>query len=227
VPCWCSLIGNDIIDLHFFETPLYRHVRYISRVCSEREIRALKYSQDATRDLAIIWAAKEATFKLFSKQLAIGHFIPREFSTNFSGFNSQANALNLEVSFAEAKARAQINVHSRWVHALAKSKANVILDWEVKEVSTLDALGLTPIEESKVARQLASELASDHGWHGLSIDSNGRIPSFGPTPYSDPAADVSLSHHGRFVAAAIAWPATENHFVGESSLGETCFISMA
>lgn len=231
----CFLIGNDIVDLLYFDTPLYRHVRYISRLCSPSEARALRQSADGNRDLAILWSAKEAAYKLLANQLGLRHFVPREFVTNFAGFETTANRVSLETAYGEAQAHVDVHVHERWVHAIARFERRCAFDWRVEEISGWQSGGVTPDEESESVRELAAKLIAEHGWDGVSIDSKNGIPRLKQAVDSGLRIDVSLSHHGYFVAAAIAWSAEDIHrrpdmerdvIVG-AQLGEACSICMA
>jgi phosphopantetheinyl transferase (holo-ACP synthase) len=201
------LIGNDIVDLCSFDAPLYRHVRYLGRACTPAEASALRHSRQPARDLAVVWAAKEAAFKLAAKVYGRKHFVPREFMTNFADSGPVLSEMTLEVSFDEAVARVAVSLRPKWVHAIATFGERCSLDWRVREIQGRVPNQLAPAEESECARRLALELFAEYGFEGVTIDSKRGIPELQRASTSYTELHVSLSHHGMYVAAAAAWSA--------------------
>jgi phosphopantetheinyl transferase (holo-ACP synthase) len=175
-------------------------------VCTPAEAAALRRSCEPARDLAVVWAAKEATFKLAAKAYGIEHFVPREFVTNFVDSGSAfSDEMTLEVSFAEAVARVDVSLNPRWVHAIATLGESCFVDWRVQETRSCARNVLAPAEESECVRRLALELLKEHGFYNVRFALKRGIPELERASTSDTELDVSLSHHGTYVAAAVSW----------------------
>lgn len=202
--CGRTLIGNDIVDLQYFESPAYRHVGYLEKVCTPAEARAVRESSNPSRSLAFVWASKEAAYKLVSRDAKLRHFVPREFVTDFDRRKSQDSCDELRVSYGPSQIRVTIFETARWVHAIAISSDNNGLHWRVQEIRKPAFLEITPSDESEAVRQLAKELLKECGWKSVSLDFEGKIPTLRQDMLGGKKA-ISLAHHGGFVAAAIAW----------------------
>lgn len=201
------LIGNDIIDLQYLEWPPYQHVRYLERVCTSVEADAVRESSNPARALAEVWAAKEATFKLLSRASKRMRFVPREFVTDFATRNLRP--LELRVLHHEGQASVSIFETTQWLHAVAKSPRCHELRWRVREIAKSSCHEINPADESAAVRQLAKELVQEWGMRNIVLDFVGKIPTMRNAGRLDREKSISLSHHGRFVAAAIAWASSE------------------
>ncbi|MGH7855988.1 MAG: 4'-phosphopantetheinyl transferase family protein, partial [Candidatus Binatia bacterium] len=74
------MVGNDVIDLRDPETaPGSQHPRFDARVFAPAERALLGASTDARRLRWILWAAKEAAYKVARKIDARAVFSPRRF----------------------------------------------------------------------------------------------------------------------------------------------------
>ncbi len=198
------MIGNDIVDLQYFEFPRHQHVRHLERVCTASEARAVRQSGCAARSFAVAWASKEAAYKLMSRDLALPHFLPREFAIQLDESDSLDRVDELRVSFGLAEARVTLSANPRWVHAIATSSHADCLAWQVREVQKSSGAEITPQEESEAVRSLAAELLRERGWKNVFLDFECRIPTLRQQERDDVKAGISLSHHGAFVAVAVA-----------------------
>lgn len=204
------MIGNDIVDLHYFGAPFYQHVRYLGRICAPDEAEAVRKSQDAPRTLAAVWAAKEAAYKLVSRNSNLRHFVPRDFATDIACRGSRSGYDELRVSYGGTHASVTIFGTGQWVHALAAFRQCSEVHWKVQEIHEPPFGIITPRDESDISRQLARELLYECGLKDACLDFVGRIPMLHQVgPFGSEAA-ISLSHHGRFVAAALAWNSGES-----------------
>lgn len=210
------MIGNDIVDLHYFDSPLYQHIRYLERICASDEADAVRKSEDAVRALTAVWAAKEAAYKLLSRNANLRHFVPRDFATDIPYRHSPGGPDELRVSYNGTRVNVAIFDTGEWLHALATLPQCLDLHWKVQEIHTPPSGIITPRDESDIARQLARELLCKSGLKDARMDFVGRIPMLHQGRLLGSEAAISLSHHGRFVAAALAWDSGESQKQTES-----------
>jgi len=199
------LIGNDIVDLDYFESPFYQHIRYLERVCLPEEAVAVRKSKNAVRALAAVWGAKEAAYKLVSRSSNPPHFVPRDFVTDLARRNSRRHLDELQVSWNEKQVTVAIFGNAQWLHAVAVFSPSCKLHWRVQEIRKPMLQAITPKDESESSRQLAKELLQETGLKNLSLDFLGKIPALRQRGSCYREIAISLSHHGRFAAAALAW----------------------
>lgn len=164
----------------------------------------MRGSKDPARALAAVWATKEAAFKLLSGTSKLLHFVPREFVTDFVHRNSLPSCDLLCVSHQGTQISVSIFETNQWLHAVARSARCGDLQWRVQEIDQDLCHEITPAEESATARQLAKELLQDCEMKNVTLDFVGKIPTLRNVGRLDREQSISLSHHGRFVAAAIA-----------------------
>lgn len=169
----------------------------------------MRQSADPCRTLAIIWASKEASYKLLSKQLVRRSFVPGEFVTHWDAravLDSEADCL---VTHAGDRANVSISITETWVHAVATQHQNDSVHWIVRDIEKCSLHGCKACGESEAARILATELLSNHGHRDTVLEFVGRVPLLRRPNGAHAVIGISLSHHGAFAAAAIAWPSTE------------------
>ena len=206
------LVGNDVVDLHDPESrPGALHPRFDIRVFTPDELEALSASASAHPLRWTLWAAKESAYKVAKKLDPTVRFLPRDFVV---GQIAEGRAL---VMHATGPFDVRLYRTDRWVSAVATltvahpsrtrgpfSAGRVgagLINTAVERLATYGAdPGRTVREFARAA--LASRMnlppwqvriAADRGipvafWRGR------RLP-----------VDLSLSHHGRFVA----WAASE------------------
>lgn len=194
------MVGNDLVDLGDAETSAAEiHPRFDTRVFTVEELATLHGSVAPARLRWILWAAKEAAYKLARKEAPVV-FSPRRFRAVLVGSN-RAVVTHARRSFAVT-----IAARRDHVHAVAHS-GSVRRGWTL--VSGVRRLGAGapggPALDPSVAvraftiAQLARRLGVAAA--ALSIEREERIPRL--VLRGRPAdADLSLSHHGRLVAFA-------------------------
>ena len=198
------MVGNDIVDLQFFEAPPYRHVGYLDRICQPGEAESVRQSECAPRSLAAVWACKEAAFKLISRDSKQPHFVPREFVTDFGAFGFTALDRNRSVLHGKTRVSVELFLGAQWIHAVATFPGQVAR-WRVAPIGHGPGSPASPRAESEAARRLARELCLECGFESLKeAQETGRAP-FGRMHAARGDVAISLSHHGGFAAAAVAW----------------------
>ncbi len=189
------MIGNDVVDLGDPEVHAPgRHPRWDARVFSPAELESLRASGAPERLRWIFWAAKEAAYKVARKLDRRAVFSPPRFEVDLDatlrGVVRHPGG-TLPVTVDEAQGR---------LHAIASDEepdgGEVLLQvvaWDGGEALAGKAL------RARVRRELATrlELPAEE----LEIDRVGRIPVV--LAAGEPVdVDLSLSHHGGFVAFA-------------------------
>lgn len=191
-----ALVGNDVVDLldpdnlRSFQRP-----GYVERVCAERERDLLRAAADPGRVFWSLFAAKEAAYKLLVKLGDDPGFRHRELEV--------APDLG-SVSFRGRRVAIEICASDEAVHAVARARS-------AKPRAALRRAGGDP---SGDARRLLAELVAPLAGCDAGEVAVERAPS--PEAWDRLAPprvvcasravplDVSLSHDGRFVAAAAA-----------------------
>jgi len=203
------LVGNDIVDLQCFDAPFYQHIGYLERVCTPAEADTVRRSKDASRALASVWAAKEAAYKLISRSSSLRHFVPRDFATDIAELSPGSVYDQLQVSCNGKRAKVTTFATEQWLHAVAVFADSCHLHWKVQEIHKPPFGIITPADESDIARQLARDLLSESGLKNASLDFVEGIPTLREGGTGSVGKAMSLSHHGRFVAAALGWASAE------------------
>jgi phosphopantetheinyl transferase (holo-ACP synthase) len=189
------MVGNDVVDLCCAETrPGATHPRFDARVFSPSEHVAVASSATPNRLRWILWAAKESTFKVVRRCNPFAAFSPRHFVVSLDGERRGTVYHRLE-AFAIS-----IDLNDAAVHVIATHACRVA-------APVLSAVGRAgDADASAAARRLA--IAALASWLAVKQDEleivrEQRIPHVRwrgqPLP-----VDLSLSHHGRFVAFACA-----------------------
>jgi len=203
------LIGNDIVDLHDpWSRPDKIHQRFDSRAFTHAEQVRIVESRSAHRLRWTLWAAKESAFKVARKLDAGVRFLPREFAVRMVG---DARA---EVTHRVGRFSVRFDRADDWLHALAVPSghgaraAAVGVGARVGEVETERRSASGGDGPSVRVRELArAALGSvmDISPTELEIVTEGGVPTVRRREQRLPV-DLSLSHHGRFVACAWRGP---------------------
>jgi phosphopantetheine--protein transferase-like protein len=226
------MIGNDIVDLRFFALPNYQHVRHLDRVCTPTEALAVRQSKSPSVSLSVIWAAKEAAYKLLSKRHSGCSFVPTRLVSDFCPDMSTIAGTRLQIRCGEVRANVSVSITDRWVHATAIAEQEIIVHWGIQEVAQRGGLEQSA-NQSEAVRCLARQLLSDHGCEHMQLMFAGRIPMLTGTFSRGVEMGVSLSHDGSFVAAAIGWSSSSSESSASRPLprgrssGEACFTCTA
>jgi phosphopantetheinyl transferase (holo-ACP synthase) len=179
------MLGNDVVDL---ADAAGRHPRFATRVFTPAE-RALIDSDSALG--GVLWAAKESAYKAARKADRATVFSPARFVVDLDG------AERATVTVGERRFVVDLVRTADYVHAVACAAGDA-------PTAACAAVGTVPAGTSDglaVRRLAVDTLARALGLDGLAIGRDGRIPLL--LRHGRPmAADLSLSHHGRFAAFA-------------------------
>jgi phosphopantetheine--protein transferase-like protein len=196
------MVGNDVVDLGDPETEArVRHPRFDERVFTGVERAALRMSAEPERLRWVLWAAKEAAYKLAKKDDARTVLSPRTFEVCLTR-RDRARVQHGARSFLVA-----LDVDRERVHAVATAERGDAPRLLLAGCERIPADGATTPSAAARALALAGVAAALRVCPAeLAVVSGGRIPRL---VRADGAAlgDLSLSHHGRFVAFACELPA--------------------
>ncbi|MFV1988533.1 MAG: 4'-phosphopantetheinyl transferase superfamily protein [Gemmatimonadota bacterium] len=198
------LVGNDVVDLRDLENqPSAIHSRFDERVFTRAERARLTLEATAHRTRWRMWAAKESAFKVARKIDPAVRFLPRRFAVRFEG-NARAVVQHavgrFDVSFSGA---------DDWVHAIATLSDGVAARVPAAMVPAAmiervhrgrSAAAHASARVRTMARSAVGSLLSIAPAE-IEIAPAGRIPVATWRKLPLPV-DLSLSHHGRFLACA-------------------------
>lgn len=184
------MIGNDVVDFaHRSTQPGAHNPRFDARVFSERE-RALIAGDETERVRWVLWAGKEAAYKAVKKLERAAVWAPSRFEVTLA---SRAAG---SVRHGARELALRIDERDALVHAVASADCDGEALAEVAESASED---LSAEARELACRALAARLGVAR--QRLSVAKRERIPVL--LLDGEPAgADLSLSHHGRFVAFA-------------------------
>jgi len=223
-PC----VGNDVVDLFDPETQRKTiHHRFDERVFTEKERSAIRASTCAHRARWAHWAAKESAYKVVKKLDSQTVFSPIQFKVLLG---PRGNGI---VEYRDRQIRVTVKQSQRFVHAIATAPKTALpskhlrvesnhgnsggfafsTGTEPRQVTVLDrARAIRDIDSrpdvvSRLAGQFATETVGSLlriPPKDIDITSERRVPR----AYYKGAAlpiDISLSHHGRYVAFAMSY----------------------
>lgn len=202
------MLGNDVVDLADPEAAEGAlHPRFDARAFTASERARLDAAAERPALRWVLWAAKEAAWKAVRRLAPDCPFHPARIEARLAPAGRGAFAG--EVAIAGARFRVRVEVAGEAVHAVAVHRAlpapRVRAAWRA-----LRGGGAPPAPSagSDEARGLAVELAS-HALavprHELTVARRARMPELLRAGAAVPVC-LSLSHHGRFAAAALALP---------------------
>lgn len=181
-------IGNDIVDLNEPQAQgKAAQDRFLSRVCSVEEKIFVRESVNPHATLWALWAMKEATYKAAKKEDEKTRFIPTDFVCSYSsnGWSCRGASIKLIVT-------------KEFVHAIATlgipSSAELI--YEIKMDGDVRGLALEILERRGYFN--CAIIREEKG--GLLLPP--RIVQNGDVLKE---VDLSLSHDGRYLAAALSF----------------------
>jgi phosphopantetheine--protein transferase-like protein len=210
-------IGNDIVDLaEPGVAGKERDRRFLDRVFTPEERARILAASAPTIELWKTWTAKEAAYKVAGKIREKVIFAHRAFEVA-AGERHQA-----WVRFEDLVVRVRWEIARDYVHCIADLRNRPSRHaWVAAIAHHLQPIGgvLTPAEHASVhspasvrARLLARRLLEQWNLRGAEVLREWRARGWGPPVLAHdgeplPGFDVSLSHDGRFVAAALSGPA--------------------
>lgn len=171
------MIGNDIIDLGDIRTHKV-HDRSDARIFTAAELEAIDRAPDRRRARWRYWAAKEAAYKALRDPGV--KFTPSAFEFDALASVVRWEGRSLRASVEAAKDFVHVTVGDAW-YAVARRSSD---------------------DRAADVRELVSGAVGD-GFEDLCYF-DGKLPTM---LLGGEALPVSISHHGRFVAAAFPWSA--------------------
>ena len=193
------LVGNDVVDLHDPESqPEALHARFDARVFTLDEREALSASDSPHLLRWTLWAAKESAYKVAKKLDAAVRFLPRDFLVRRV---AEGRAL---VIHETGPFEVRLDRTNEWVHAVATLTAANASSTHRPVSAGIEHLEVPGADPSRTVRELACaalgsrmnlppgqvQIAAGRGIP-VALYRNRRLP-----------LDLSVSHHGRFVAWA-------------------------
>ncbi len=184
------------MDLADRETALHAmHPRFDQRVFAAEELDWLRRNRDAGRWM--LWAAKESAFKAAKKLDPLTRFLPRRMLVRLDDDGMGTVRIDERSFTVRVGLEADVCHAVAWVDSVPRARAPIV----VSGVRPLSAGDASP---RFAARRFAIESLSAYlGAAAIEFElvKDGRIPRllFQGRPSG---LDVSLSHHGRFVAFA-------------------------
>jgi hypothetical protein len=195
-------IGNDVVDLLDPETRLGGlHPRFAERVFTARERAALEASPSPRLMHWALWAAKESAYKALKRLVPEAVFAPKAFEVEPPPWPvpSAAGVATGRVFYHGRRFELALHRHGAIVHAIATSDvaADAAVLWRVKRAEGDPGLAVRGLAAGAIGFALGLDPA------GLRIVGRPPVATYRGRRL---AVDVSLSHHGRFVAFACAQP---------------------
>ena len=193
------LVGNDVVDLQDAETRLDAlHPRFVERVFTVEERRRIFSSDDLQASLWAHWAAKESCFKILKKVDPSTVFAHAAFCVELDEDRRQ-NLISGSVHYVEHRLSVVVERDPGWVHAVA-----TLSPQELSGAFLLQGVSPRPTgtDQSKAVRDFALDrLSRRPGAIGDLEIAGSRPPRL--LHKGDPVPiDLSLSHHGRWIAFA-------------------------
>lgn len=200
------MVGNDVVDLTDSEADASTlHPRFDQRVFTETERAMLGSSPQSARERWALWAAKEATYKLARRLDAGVVFSPSRFAVELADRTSRSGPRAGQVRCPAGSFDVWIHEDADHVHAIAllpgTNRGEVLMAVDRPEWNG-ELVG--PEGPGRAARQLArAHVGAALGLPAAALDvrKRGRIPEL-HLGGSRLEGDLSISHHGAFVAFA-------------------------
>jgi phosphopantetheinyl transferase (holo-ACP synthase) len=191
------LVGNDVIDLGDPESRLEElHPRFDERVYTDEERATLRASASPHALRWTLWAAKESAYKVAKKLDPTVRFLWRDFVVR------QIGAGRAVVTHETGAIDVLFDRADQWVHVVATLSTDSALSparpavWGIRRLNAPDADPSSTVRKW-ACRALATQAGLSLG--DLRIGSDRGIPVALCRDRRLPF-DLSLSHHGRFVA---------------------------
>ena len=200
------MLGNDVVDLADRDTRADAlHPGFDDRVLAPDERRWLRASPQRERDRWVLWAAKESAYKAARRLDQHVVFSPIRFAVRL---RSDPRGFEGHVSYAGQRFSVSVEVGTHFVHAVCRVEpwAGAAPLCAVRVVP--GDVALAPAAASAEVRRLARRAIAatlDLAPTSLSFGRSGRLPVLRVRGRANGSV-LSLSHHGRCAAFAVALP---------------------
>jgi phosphopantetheinyl transferase (holo-ACP synthase) len=185
------MIGNDIVDLDIvLKENKATNLRYLNKICTENEIKTIQSSIDPNITLWRIWTIKEAAYKIINKSNGIRAYFPKKIETVFlSETEAEVNSPWGKISVVT------IPSNDHYIHSIASISDNPFFAGVEKvypESNPSESVRMFCLQDLVNKMNLESSVS-------LQIKTENNIPFVYLNEDKLPV-NLSLSHHGRFVA---------------------------
>lgn len=187
------MIGNDIVDFDVAKKQSnWRRPRYLDKIFTEKEQYYITNSENKSQTVWRLWSMKEAAYKLYTRLNPSRFYNPKAFECRLNASAGSVRFLNFEC-YVESK------ITSDYV----LSEARLIQNKITSEVLAFQDENLKN-QSKHLRKKLLDSVAVD--FKISRDDLHFRKDEFGiPTiNFNSNKMQISLTHHGRFGAFAIA-----------------------
>lgn len=195
------MIGNDIIDLNELQRhPRSDQLRFRRKILAEPELDWLSSSGNAVLDIWKLWALKESAYKCYFQLTRRRFFSPRKFICQWetpAGNDPRRATVVTPIGWLQA----EIDQTEDYIHALCSDEAERLAKAKVQLVALPERDARA---QSGILRREALTWIAQHQGHPageLSWDDAAGHPRVKRRGVLLPVS-ISLSHHGRWGAAA-------------------------
>jgi phosphopantetheinyl transferase (holo-ACP synthase) len=212
-------VGNDVVDLdHPATRDKAGHERFLERVLAPAERAAVSAAEDPHLALWTRWAAKEAAYKVVSKlQGRPPVFAHRAFVTGGGAVEYEGTRVPVHVTHAGSILHvvASLGADPRSLVARTAPLSSAGAPWDapldalLRRFTTREAEAVHTFASAAARLGARAELASMLGVEERRLEIvcapglTGRRPPLVLLDGAPAPADVSLSHHGRWIAWAL------------------------
>ncbi len=208
------MVGNDVVDLADVDADASTYSpRFDARAFDADERAWMAASADPDRARWVLWAAKEAAYKALKRAHRGTVFSPStlevRLESSTSGPEGERWRGGVTVGegpnagrIAEERLRVEVEADAERVHAVAWREGELAPSWEIAPLpqpAPTSAVDPSSYVRRRLVRKLAAALGVPRA--RLAIERRGRLAAV-QLVGRDASIDVSLTHHGRFVACA-------------------------
>ncbi len=207
-------VGNDIVDLDTRGTiGRAKDLRFVERILTPDEKKVLLgCKENPDKLLWSFWAAKEAAFKAVSKTYPDISSAPRRYPVTLSSQSLKSKFFG-HVGTPAGSVAINIFIENNYVHCIGTTGSLEDLKrvfYDMERIDSESGTQLSPDQQSFLVRKLAKEKIAQHlnlDKDNIDILRNRQKKRPGPPVIcfnnrTSGGMDISLSHHGQYVAFA-------------------------
>lgn len=183
------MVGNDIVDIaQAKKDSNWQRPRFLDKLFTENEKNFIFQSEDKCIAVWTLWSMKEAAYKLYIQQKLSRFYAPKQFECEIK------EKLSV-VRFKDFKCYVSTKITSEYIISEARLKIKLMTSKVIKFKSSAYK------SQSKTIRQEALKFLNNADENAAIVNSKFNIPSLETDSKVIP---ISLTHHGKFGAFAIA-----------------------